>query len=74
MSEDDILSLVPMADDVAKDALVNNAKSKGIGQNRAKSFIKAPVAQGFLAEVKHPRPGKKPAVHLARCGAGEVAA
>lgn len=65
-SQEDVMALVPVTDDIAKSLLTARAQAKGIGENRAKRIIKGLIEEGHLVEVSHRRQGSRPAVHVAR--------
>jgi hypothetical protein len=62
----DMLMLVPAAGSIAKTRLVELARERGIGLNRANEFINELVDKGDLLPVQVPRARTRPAISLMR--------
>ncbi len=67
---DDLLALVPADGTIEKAMLLALASQAGIGENKARGFIKLLVDQNRLEESQDPRPGKKGVSMLARYCSG----
>lgn len=64
----DVLKLVPAVGSIPQDQLVVAATRAGIGQNRAKNYIKDLVEAGTIHKIRVARPGTRPEIFYSREG------
>jgi len=63
-----LLEIVPTEGTIEKKALVSKAKTTGIGENKAESFLAELIHDGALEDVAIPRSGMRAAAHVRRKG------